>query len=206
MMEFNPNQFANPTGEEGERLTKYMNDHHLLLTMWGLDNINITPTDEVLDIGCGGGNTVKIIGKVAKSVKAVDISQVCCDSTIKNNQDLIDSGKLEVIKANVASLPFSDNRFDVITAVETVYFWQDILVSFRQVYRTLAYGGTFCMIFETYACPEQHEYNMELKSKIDGFNVYSPEQLEIYLTDVGFREIIAVMHPTKPWLCCIATK
>lgn len=34
-MEFNPNQFANPTGEEGVRLTKHMNIHHSPLTEWG---------------------------------------------------------------------------------------------------------------------------------------------------------------------------
>lgn len=206
MEEFNLFQFANPAGEEGYRLTKHMNEHHMELTKWGLDNLYIKPDDVALDIGCGGGNTAKLLCEAVNEVKAIDISKVSVESTIENNAETVASGKLEVLRANASKLPFASCKFDLITAVETVYFWQDIMICFNEIYRTLKQGGTFCMLLETYACEEQHEYNLKLKANIKGFNVYSPEQLEIYLTDAGFKDILIFMRPDKPWICCTATK
>lgn len=205
-MEFNPNQFANPTGEEGVRLTKHMNIHHSPLTEWGLSHLELGGVRSALDVGCGGGNTIRLLSKSVERLSGVDISHVSVMATKETNEQLYTDGRLEVQRADAKNLPFANESFDLVTAVETVYFWKDILVCFNEVNRVLKKGGTFCMIFETYACEEKHEYNMQLKAQIQGYNVYSPEQLHYYLEDSGFSDVIMVMHDKESWLTVLATK
>ncbi len=205
-MEFNPNQFANPTGEEGVRLTKHMNIHHLPLTEWGLSHLDLSGVNAALDVGCGGGNTIRLLSQNVENLAGVDISPVSVMATKENNEALYSAGRLVVEKADARKLPFDSETFDLVTAVETVYFWKDILVCFNEINRVLKKGGTFCMIFETYACEEKHEYNLDLKRQIQGFNVYSTEQLHYYLEDTGFSEVIMVMHEKESWLTVLATK
>ena len=50
-------------------------------------------------------------------------------------------------QASVAELPFEAEQFDVVTAFETVYFWPELAQNFREVYRVLKPGGTFCGCF-----------------------------------------------------------
>ena len=42
---------------------------------------------------------------------------------------------------------FAGDWFDAVTAFETVYFWPDLPRCFREVFRVLRPGGTFCGCF-----------------------------------------------------------
>lgn len=45
-------------------------------------------------------------------------------------------------------LPFEAERFDLVTAFETVYFWPDLPKSFREIRRVLRPGGTLLICNE----------------------------------------------------------
>ena len=45
-------------------------------------------------------------------------------------------------------MPFDDNTFDNITAVETYYFWPDKENDVKEVFRVLKQGGTVMLLFE----------------------------------------------------------
>jgi ubiquinone/menaquinone biosynthesis C-methylase UbiE len=40
-----------------------------------------------------------------------------------------------------SSLPFKDEKFDLATAFETIYFWPDLVNDFKEVNRVLKSGG-----------------------------------------------------------------
>lgn len=44
----------------------------------------------------------------------------------------------------------SDGTFDILTAVETHYYWPDLPANVRGILRVLKPGGTFALIAETY--------------------------------------------------------
>ena len=47
-----------PEGEAGRAMLARMNESHAHLVDWGLAHIELRVGDTVLDIGCGGGNTL----------------------------------------------------------------------------------------------------------------------------------------------------
>ena len=47
-------------------------------------------------------------------------------------------------------MPFPDGVFDLVTAVETHYFWPDMAADMREVFRVLKPGGGFILIAEAY--------------------------------------------------------
>ena len=58
----------------------------------------------------------------------------------------ISSSRVRIQHASVAALPFPDRSFDVVTVVETHYYWPDLPASLREILRVLEPGGTFALI------------------------------------------------------------
>src|SRR5437588_221711 len=55
-----------------------------------------------------------------------------------------------VVVGAVAHLPFRDGTFDLVSAVETHYYWRDLEACTREVARVLKPGGRLVIIAETY--------------------------------------------------------
>ena len=81
----------------------------------------------MLDIGCGGGATLKRLLKRSRGAKVygIDISEESVAKAIKVNADVIDK-QVFVQQGSAAELPYEDRTFDLVTAVETVYFWPNL--------------------------------------------------------------------------------
>ena len=52
-------QYRCPTGLQGRIVAAGMNRGHSDLTTWGLKKARIEPEFVILDVGCGGGKTIK---------------------------------------------------------------------------------------------------------------------------------------------------
>jgi ubiquinone/menaquinone biosynthesis C-methylase UbiE len=66
------------------------------------------------------------------------------------NARWIDLGRVEVRHGSVSQLPFPDNLFNLVTAVETHFWWSDLPGDMREVLRVLKPGGTLIVIAEIY--------------------------------------------------------
>lgn len=113
----------------------------------------------------------------------------------------ISEGKVEVVQGNVSSLPFKDEKFDLATAFETIYFWPDLVNDFKEVNRVLKSGGKFFICNEA-AQPEGFE---KWTNKID-MTIYTKKQLKDILIMAGFTNIQTHEHENGEWLCVIAQK
>ena len=111
-------------------------------------------------------------------------------------------GRCEVLQGNVMNLPFSENTFHLVTAFETIYFWPGIQVAFQQVYRVLKNGGTFLICNESNGKNTKDEKWTDI---IHGMTIYTSEQIEKELENVGFSKI-EVDQNQKDWLCLVCKK
>ena len=68
---------AHPKGRMGRAMLKFMNLCHAPLTNWGLSLLDIQEGRTMLDIGCGGGATLRRLLKRSKGgmVYGIECSQ-----------------------------------------------------------------------------------------------------------------------------------
>lgn len=83
-------------------------------------------------------------------VIGLDYSATSVAASRDFNARVIEAGQVRIELGPVAALPFADGVFDVVTAVETHYYWPDLPANFREILRVLKPGGTCALIAETY--------------------------------------------------------
>lgn len=201
------NQCKKPTGELGKIIVDDMNLRHFELTDWGLKKLQIKNDDTILDIGCGGGRTVNRLASIATfgKVFGIDYSLDCVNWSKDYNKEFVASNKIEILHGSVEKMPFENDKFDIITAVETIYFWPNILENFKEVKRILKPEGSFVIICEMYSSEKFKERNDELVAA-STMNLYTPNELESLLKDAGFNNITIDLVEEKNWLCCTCEK
>lgn len=168
----------------GRAQLRGMNNRYSLLSSWGFSHVFFTRKRLVLDVGCGGGKNLQRILNHSKSINAIgiDISPTSVKTSVRKNRRAVKSGRLQVVQGSVEALPFASNLFDLVTAVESVHYWE-IEKGLSEVYRTLKKGGQFLIVNETQSSDGLDEYLAEV-----GFKVYTAKQLENFLKQTGFKK------------------
>ena len=147
---------AKPAGKAGADMLRYMNEEHSDLTIWALDLFDYDNKDRVLDIGCGGGATLRLLHERIPDghLTGVDYSDVSVTLSRKLNADLIAAGKMEIVAGSVTNLPFNNDSFNKIVTVESFYFWPDPVECLREAQRVLIPKGVFLLVSEIYERPD----------------------------------------------------
>jgi ubiquinone/menaquinone biosynthesis C-methylase UbiE len=203
------NQCQNPTGWVGRLVLRNMNSRHSQVTDWGLSHASIGKQDVILDVGCGGGRTVSKLAAMAPQGKVygIDHSAESVAMALRTNKQWIDMARVEVREASVSRLPFSDGAFDVITAVETHFWWPALPTDLREVLRVLKPGGRLILIAEVYKGSGAFTSRaMERYSEKTGMALLSVEEHRGVLTNAGYAGIQVITEPRKGWICCIGSK
>ncbi len=201
-------QFRRPKGMMGKFIAKSMNKEHFEVTTWGLDKLKAKDSNIILDIGCGGGRTVnRLSNKVPEGkVFGMDYSLDCVNFSKKYNKDLIEKGKVEIIHGSVDKMPFEDDKFDIISAVEPTYFWPNLLDSFKEVRRVLKPSGKFIIVNASYTSKKFKERNEEYLKKVPGMKIYSVNYIKNLLGKAGYKKISIETLEEKNWLCAMGEK
>ena len=193
-----------PTGRFGAFCARLMNIGHSNVTHWGLSHISINKNDMILDIGCGGGKTVNSLAKIATEGKVygIDYSQVSVAVSTSKNKKLIDKGQVEIVHASVDPLPFSDDMFDLVIAVESYYFWPDLINNLKEVRRVLKAGGSVILVNAMYR-DEKFEKRNSNWARIGDFTYHLPEEFRVFLRDAGYSSINIEVLENKNWIAAI---
>jgi SAM-dependent methyltransferase len=87
----------------------------------------------ILDVGCGTGRMLSELGRLGRAT-GLDLS----DEALRFCRE---RGHRGVLKADVLRLPFDDDRFDVVTAMDVLEHIEDHVGALRECRRVLAPGG-----------------------------------------------------------------
>jgi ubiquinone/menaquinone biosynthesis C-methylase UbiE len=184
-----------------------MNVRHSTLTDWGLEHVTIANHYIILDVGCGGGRTVSKLAAIATDGKVYGVDYESVAATTRMNAQWIKLGRAETRHGSVSQLPFQDGMFDLITAVETHFWWPNLPHDMRQISRVLKPGGTLTLIAEVYKgantavsrFAEKHAWRT-------GMKLLTVEEHRELFINAGYAEVCVIEERKKGWLCAIGRK
>jgi len=184
-----------------------MNSSHSGLTDWGLKHVLIEKRFTILDVGCGGGRTIKKLAAIANEglVCGVDYAKGSVAASRGKNAQLIKAGRVEIRQASVSKLPFPDDQFDLATAVETQYYWPDLVKDMAEIRRVLKPGGTLIIIAESYKGGRYDKVKGLVMKLLRSTELSVSEHRELFLT-AGYTDVQIFEEHKKGWICGTARK
>jgi len=184
-----------------------MNLTHSKMTDWGFRQIQISDDFAILDVGCGGGRTIGKLAALAKAGKVygVDYAKGSVAASRAANSELIQSGRVEIRQASVSQLPFPADQFNLVTAVETQYYWPNLVEDMKEVLRTLKPGGMLIVLAETYAGGLTERFLRPLLKLIRAKTLSVAEPRELFAS-AGYSDIQIIEERSHGWICAMGRK
>lgn len=101
---------------------------------------------KVLDTGCGFGGTIATLNEQFSQLQLVGLN-IDGRQLEQAHQKVIaqNSNTIEFIEGNACELPFPDQSFDVVLAVECIFHFPDRQQYFQEVLRVLKPGGRLAL-------------------------------------------------------------
>ena len=198
---------GNPQGESGEAILERMNISHYDFTGWALEQIRIPDSGNIIDLGCGGGLTLKRLSAESADSKlyGLDFSDVSVAKSSETNKDDIASGKMNILKASIDNIPFEDNYFDLVTSFETIYFWSDHIKTLKEIKRVMKKGSVFLLASEAYDHEGLSQTTRDVLKRKGIFNPSYTEYQNFY-DKAGFSKYQIFTKSGTDWICVIAVK
>lgn len=202
-------QCQKPTGWLGRFTLWRMNSSHSKVTDWGLTHISIEKHFTILDVGCGGGRTISKLAAAATQGKVygVDYSEESVAASKRTNTRWIEIGRVEVRHGSVSQLPFPDGMFDLVTAVETHFWWPNLPGDMRETFRVLKAGGKLIVIAEVYKGADTTVSKLAEKfAPQTGMKLLSVDEHRNLFAGAGYSDVQIMEERTKGWISSVGRK
>lgn len=200
-------QCRKPAWWPGRLFLWIMNVRHAGVTTWGLSHVQIEKHFTILDVGCGGGKTVQTLAAAASDGKVygIDYSPESVATSRQTNVRLIQAGRVDIRQGTVSQLPFPDHTFDLVSAVETHYYWPDPVADFREILRVLKPGGRVVVIAETYKGMRFNAPNQLAMKVLLRATFLTASEHSALLLAAGYSDV-SIFEEPKGWICAVGKR
>jgi SAM-dependent methyltransferase len=148
-------------GAHAEDYAAYLEQGTLPLQGAALDAAHVTPGTRLLDAGCGAGLLALLASLRGARVTALDASP----ALLAIARERLPAA--DVREGDLEALPFADASFDVVTAVNSVFYAADMAAAMRELGRVVRPGGR--VVVTAWGPPERCEFLTALMSAIGPF-------------------------------------
>jgi ubiquinone/menaquinone biosynthesis C-methylase UbiE len=200
-------QCRKPSGLLGGLMGPLMNWSHHPLSRWTIEMMNIQPHSSILDIGCGGGMTIKEMARLATGgfVAGVDYSEIMVRQALRRNSAAVKAERVAVKSGDISNLPFEDAVFDLACAIESFNYWPEPVAGLKEVYRVLKDGGLVAITTAWNKEMDDQPKYAALAQKMC-FPLYAGDEMVAMLTTAGFSKVQFRLKNGKGWLCTVGFK
>ena len=182
--EYIGSQFGNPRGFVGKVCCVFMNIINKAMYKNTVSVIELSSDGNLLDIGYGNGYLInRVYKKTRANLYGIDISEDMKIQATKRNKKALSDGKLFLDIGDCCDLKYTDDFFEAVTSINTVYFWEDTIKGLYEIHRTLKSGGSFYNVVYT------KEWLDKLSYTEKGFKKFEPDELASLGRTAGFEKI-----------------
>ena len=181
-------QFAHPQGWVGRFVGVILALENRTRNAWVISLLGLQPGDQVLEIGFGPGQAIQEIVKLAPTgfVAGIDLSETMVAQASKRNAAAIRSGRVLLQQGGEAPLPFEDNKFDKVFAVNSMQFWSDPGAGLQEVRRVLKPEGRVVITIQPMWAKTEEEVQAV------------GEKLVFRLKQAGFKQVRLETRQSRP--------
>jgi ubiquinone/menaquinone biosynthesis C-methylase UbiE len=198
-------QFRQPSGIVGRALGFLFRMNREGID-WTIDQLEIQPTDHVLEIGFGSGLGIERAASLATRgrVAGVDFSQTMLEQATRCNAAAIDEGLVELCLGDATALLYPENTFHKAFATNVIYFWRDPLANLRELHRVMKPGGRLAL----YVIAKENLLRFKLVTQSGLYQLYTGEDLVRLLTQARFHQarFVTKAERHRTGVCAIAEK
>jgi len=180
-------QVAKPTGFFGKMLAKGMARGHKEFYKNALKAINPKKDDKYLEIGFGSGIFINKYMSQVSRIAGIDHSEDMVKLASDINRKLVESGKAEFRQGYASSLPWADNEFTVVAAIEVFFFLNETEKTLKEIFRILKPGGRL-IIEMAFNKDDGVDHKKHIKKM--NLKLYSGEEMKKLLKKAGFDDIV----------------
>ena len=180
-------QFAKPTGFFGKILAKGMAQGHKEFYKNALKAISPKKDDKYLEIGFGSGIFIKKYMSDVSRIAGIDYSEDMVKLASDINRELVESGKAEFKHGYASLLPWADNEFTVVAAIEVFFFLNETEKTLKETFRILKPGGRL-IIEMAFNKDDGVDHKRNIKKM--NLKLYSGKEMKKLLNEVGFSDIV----------------
>ena len=135
----------------------------------------------------------------------IDYADCSIAVSLAHNAQLIKAGRVVIQKASVSHLPFPDDTFDLVTAIEIQYYWPDLKGDMRGILRVLKPGGRLVVIAEMYKGGKCDRLKWAVMWLLRSSHLSISDHRELF-TATGYVNVQILEETNKGWICGMATK
>jgi ubiquinone/menaquinone biosynthesis C-methylase UbiE len=186
-----------------------MDSRHSKVTDWGLGHVSIEKDYTILDVGCGGGRTLNKLAESATQGKVygIDYSEESVAASKRKNARWIAMRRVEVRYGSVSQLPFGDGMFDLVTAVETHFWWPNLQADMCEIFRVVKPGGKLIVIAEIYKGANTRVAKLAEKyAARAGMALLDVAEHRELFAKAGYSNVQVIEEHDKGWICGIGGK
>jgi SAM-dependent methyltransferase len=178
-------QLRKPEGEYGKQVGKMMAVHNTEVTAFTLKHLQVKDTDHMLEIGFGPGEGIAQAVQLTPNgfVAGIDYSQDMITMAEERNHRAIMQEHIELTLGEASAMPYGDESFDKIFAVNVFHFWKDPAKELSECRRVLKSGGRIAF-FMAHAAAYRPGF---IESGV--FIPREPEDVERLLSGAGFSSL-----------------
>ena len=162
-----------------------MANGHGNVTLQLLDKLPHKISGKTLDIGCGNGWLVReSISQGAQKAYGIDISSKMIEEAKRlehfESREIYSVGDAQNVDA-------PDDTFDLITSIESLYYYPNPMQALNEWYRITKVGGQLAIMIDLYEeSPATHSWIAALDISV---HLFSMNQLKETLENIGWKNI-----------------
>lgn len=179
-------QLQQPKGLIGKLVGRAMGRQNKESNDWTISLLDIKPDDRVLEVGFGPGLAIQSAVQMASNgfVAGIDFSQAMLQQANKLNIVKIKEGRIELKNADVRAIPYNEDSFNKVFAVNVIYLWPDLPVVLKELKRVMKSGGILALYFASLDLVDKMGFR---QSPL--FTIHNPNKVADALNGAGFTRV-----------------
>jgi ubiquinone/menaquinone biosynthesis C-methylase UbiE len=138
-------------------------------------------------------------------VYGIDYAEGSIAASRAKNAQMIKAGRVVIEKASVSQLPFPDDKFDLVTAVETQYYWPNLPGAMREILRVLKPDGKLIVIAEMYRGGKYDLLKWPVMWLLRSSHLSVSDHRDLF-SNAGYTDVEIFDEPDKGWICATGKK